>query len=315
MRRLLVVALVAGCGSFEDPNIVIDFRVLAMTAEPPEQVVPFDPVNPPEDIEELGLVDTTICALIADPAEARGMAWRMNVCARTDTRRCDDPERPFFEFARGRIDDPERADEPQPACGVLSPDPALALVLEDAISLDDLAGFGGVDVAVEIVVTAGDEELHGSKRVRYSPQLPPERVGNRNPTVEQIDVLEGGPSPLPLGRCADQPDPIEVASGGELRLEPVEPPGVREEYVVPTLDGGSRRFTELLRYQWLATAGEWTRGTTGGERDASGQLPPLDTRWRAPDDITEPTDVSLWMLQRDERLGQAWFESCVRVVP
>jgi hypothetical protein len=50
-RRHGLVALVAGlglvgCGSFEDPAIVLDLRVLAMRAEPPEQLFPVDPAQP-----------------------------------------------------------------------------------------------------------------------------------------------------------------------------------------------------------------------------------------------------------------------------
>ena len=30
---------------------------------------------------------------------------------------------------------------------------------------------------------------------------------------------------------------------------------------------------------------------------------------------TLPLDVPLWIIQRDERGGTAWFESCVRVIP
>ena len=44
------------------------------------------------------------------------------------------------------------------------------------------------------------------------------------------------------------------------------PEGVREDYVVPTFDGGSRMFTESLTYQWLAGDGEWSRSRTGGCR-------------------------------------------------
>ena len=40
-----------------------------MTATPPEQVFPFDPDHPPQSIDELGLVDATVCGLIADPAQ------------------------------------------------------------------------------------------------------------------------------------------------------------------------------------------------------------------------------------------------------
>ena len=32
-------------------------------------------------------------------------------------------------------------------------------------------------------------------------------------------------------------------------------------------------------------------------------------------DLDGPTDVTLWLVQRDERLGEAWYEACVRVEP
>jgi len=324
---LLLVVLAAGCGSFEDPTIVLDLRVLAITADPPEQVVPFDPANPPDDPADVPLVDSELCALVADPAASRRLRWEMTVCAPVDDLRCpDDAEHPEFVIDGGTIEDPEEADDPQAACGTLPADPALLLVIEDAISIDSLAGFGGIDVAVELRVWpedggggGDDEEIFAAKRVRYAPLLPPERVANTNPTVEQISILvadgERDPIPLPLGRCADQPSPIRIAAGARLELEPLEPEGVRETYVVPTFDGGSRTFTESLTYQWLASDGGWTRSSTGGPRDISGELPPLSTKWEAPEEVTEETDVSLWMIQRDERLGAAWFESCVRVVP
>src|SRR5690606_16067340 len=49
MVKPVVVTLalaVAGCGSFQDPDIVIDFRVLALSASVPEQIVDIDIANP-----------------------------------------------------------------------------------------------------------------------------------------------------------------------------------------------------------------------------------------------------------------------------
>ena len=40
-------------------------------------------------------------------------------------------------------------------------------------------------------------------------------------------------------------------------LFPVSRDGDKEEYVLPTLDGQSERFTEYLTYQWIATAGSF----------------------------------------------------------
>jgi hypothetical protein len=319
VRRALLIAALAGCGSFEDPAIVIDLRMVAMTGQPPEQVLPLD--DPDQLVEHL--VDVEVCARVADPASRRRLSWRMTACAPRDDLRCpEDDGRPWYQIGAGSIEDPETASTSQLACATLRGDAELLLLLEDAIADDPLAGFGGVDLAVAIEVwPEGDREeaIFGAKRVRYAAQLPAERVANTNPFVERIDILveDADPMPLRLGRCVDQPRLLRISAGADLPLEPVEPPGVREEYLVPTFEGDARMFTETLTYQWLATAGSWTRGSTGGPRDASGTFPPLDTRWLAPDpeDVTEEMDVTLWMIQRDERLGVAWYESCVRVVP
>lgn len=333
MKRGLITAaaLLAGaCGSFEDPLIVIDLRVLAISAEPPEQVMPFDPQNPPdgpEDFDELGLVDTQICSLIADPGTSRGLSWRMEVCAPNSDLRCDEDnvDVTTYEISRGRIDDPEEAATPQMACGTLTAEPTLLLVLEEAISFDDLSGFGGIDIMVELEVIPDDldeaDAIYAGKRIRYSPQLPPERVANNNPTIDRIEVdvdpEDGVPWTLPLGRCADQARPVRIAASEDLPLMPIPSQGASEDYLVPTFDGDVRMFTESPTYQWLASAGSWRRGTTGGPRDVTGLFPPLDNTYRPPanEDVPEEIDVSLWVIQRDERLGLTWYESCVTVVP
>jgi hypothetical protein len=317
-------ALAGACGSFEDPAIVIDLRLIGMTAEPPEHVIPFDPLAPPEPAELAALLeDTEVCAVVADPGRTRRLTWRMLVCAPTDDLRCQerDDDHPWLEVGTGTIDDPERAATAQRACATVRGGAGLLLVIEDAIGVDPLAGFGGVDVAavIEVRPEGGDDDdaIFGAKRIRYAPQLPAERVANTNPTLDGLDVVVAGRDPfrLRLGRCADHDDWLQIAAGEDLPLAPAEPDGIREDYVVPTFEGEARMFTEVMTYQWLATEGSWTRGSTGGPRDLSGSFPPLDTRWRTPREIDEAHEVSLWVIQRDERLGAAVFESCVRVVP
>ncbi|HSK00996.1 MAG TPA: hypothetical protein VK932_07135, partial [Kofleriaceae bacterium] len=144
------------------------------------------------------------------------------------------------------------------------------------------------------------------------------RTANNNPTLVQIEATTSGRAfMLPAGRCVDQDQPVELRAGQTMRLTPVEPEGAREVYVVPRLDGEQQTFTETLTYQWLASAGGFSSGSTGGPRDVAGNPAPLFTDYRAPaaKDLTGPTDVGIWTVQRDERLGAAWYESCVRVVP
>jgi hypothetical protein len=329
---LVLAALsAAACdASFDDPAIVVDLRILGMQAEPPEIVIPYDPDDPTAvDIDDLGAVE--VCALVADPGATRGLSYRMKVCPPTGSGRCASRDRegnqvPTIELEGGAVEDPERAGAPVRMCSTIEASLDLALVLQASVRADDLAGFGGVSAQVELRVTpedGGDEEVVGFKRVRYSPELPAGRVANRNPSLDGVtvarapSVVRGQDFEMPLGRCG-QIEPWPVAPGERVMLLPRETAGSREDYLIPTFDGGSRSYTENLRYQWLATAGKFSRRNSGGELDSVGNAPPLDSRWTAPDDPAEIGDgleVRLWIIQRDERGGQSWVESCVRVVP
>jgi hypothetical protein len=213
-RAAIALAVLAGaCGSFEDPAIVLDLRILAMTAEPPEQVVPFDPANP----LNVDLAPVEVCALIAEPDVERPLHWAMTACRPLSDRRCDEPDAPIVAMGNGTIDDPETAATPQRACATLPPGPELLAVLQDTIENDELSGFGGVDINVMIrVVPPGDDEataVYGGKAVRFAPKIPEERVANANPTLDRIelDAGDGRLVPLALGRCVDQVDVMTVS--------------------------------------------------------------------------------------------------------
>jgi hypothetical protein len=325
MRRLhptlLLAALAAaGCGNFETPSIVLDLRTIGAIAEPPEVVAPFDLEDPEASIDELE--EVSVCVLPADPTESRRLEWNMVACAPQDSKRCDDAGAPFVDVGFGFIDDPEETG--QRPCGVIPVNAGLVAVIEDAVSADSLAGFGGIAVQVEIWVRPEGatlaEAAFAAKQVLYAPQIPAERVANSNPTVERFEyTIDGGAEPLdlPLGRCGEI-TPVELAAGSAITIEPIEPDGVREDYVLPTFDGEVRMITEYMRYAWYATAGDWRREESGGPRDFAGNQPPLDTTWTADiaeEELGDGLDVPLWMIQRDERGGQSWYESCLHVTP
>jgi hypothetical protein len=307
---------------FEDETEVIDLRPIAVTASPPEQVLDIDPGNlPSPDALLAQLQPIDICALAGDPFD-RPLRWTFTVCVEGDDVRCDEG-RPKIELAAAVTPDPETA-LPQPQmCARLQPDILLLAVLQSAIDADPLSGFSGIDLLLQWRVSAeGAPEEYAGKRLRFAAKVPANRVANKNPSVTGFTAtIENGGEPvevpLPLGRCVDQAAPITIAPGGRVRILPVEPEGLREAYVVPTFDGGAREFTETITYQWLTSAGSFSSGSSGGKRDPFGNLPEIDStfRTRNPRDVPEPIDASIWIVQRDERLGEAWFESCVRVVP
>jgi len=295
MRRAawlaVAVSFAAGCETgFETQSLVIDLRVLAVRSDPAEVVVDVDP----DDLASVQLPPVTFTALLADPAGPRPLEYTWTACPETMSLRCDDPDVTFsLQFGGGTTD---VSVEPSATLQVNLP------LLMAALEQDEFLGLGGIPVIAELVLRAPDGNvIHAAKRIFFGPRVPPEKVANLNPTLAEL-------------RARDAPFPEETALVvtrlEEIELMPVEPPDAREVYVVPTLDGGSRTFTENLRYSWLATGGTFKDEFTGGATDIFGNTPLLQTRWTAPG---EPGSITLWLVQRDERGGTSWTRRTVQV--
>jgi len=325
MRHLLPLTLLAtACSSFENPEVVLDFRVLAMSAEPAEQVIDVDiqqPQPPATLLEQV--VPTEVCALLSDRDFDRRLRWEMTVCAFDNDLRCEE-DSPRYVIGSGLFDDPEQASTSPRLCDTIQPDGNLLGVALYSFENDQLRGLGGIYYGALLRVGGEDtdpaEDLFAAKNLRLMPRIPATVEANHNPTLASLEAMllpDGAPTPLTFGRCRDQVAPFEMPPNTQVRITPIEPDGVRESYVAPTIDGMGRTFTESLTYQWLATAGNYSAGTTGGTRDAFGNPATLFTDWRSPKatDLDGPTDVDLWVIQRDERLGVQWFETCIRVLP
>jgi hypothetical protein len=320
MRWAALAACLAGCTTFEDPDIVIDLRVIAMQADKPEQVVDVDLSNPQQPAMLLSqLDDATVCAYVADPARDRELRYTLTLCSHGGEDRCSTDADTVI--GSGIVDDPETSPNRVAMCAPIAPNANLLGVLLDTLDGDVLGGLGGVDYMVQLAVGGVDADpaldQFAAKWLRVAPRIPVARQANRNPTIERLDaaVERADAGPLMLRRCADGAAPLTVRTRDTVRLTPIEAPGAREDYVVPTLDGMGRMFTESLTYQWIASAGGFSAGTTGGPRDISGNPQPLFTDWHAPSaaDLAGPTDVTLWMIQRDERYGVQLYETCIHV--
>lgn len=323
MKWAVVLAALAGCSSFEDPDIVVDLRVLGMSATIPEQVVDIDIENPQQPTELLAqLVPSDVCVLLADPAFDRRLRYQFHVCVFGAGSRCD--EDVMVPIGSGVIEDPDWTVPAPQMCATVQPNGNLLGVLLETLNEDILAAVGGIEYLVVVTVRGEEQDpsadQYAAKTLRVAPRYPAGRLPNRNPSLTSIEATfrdTGTVVPLDLRRCVEQTAPLEVKAGTTLRLTPIEPEGVREAYSIATLDGKSQVFNESLTYQWVASAGGYSSGGTGGPRDLTGNPAPLFSDWKAPPprDITAPTDVQLWIVQRDERLGVQWYESCVRVVP
>jgi len=331
VKRLALLAFVAACGNFQDPDIVLDLRVEAMVAEPANQVVDITAQSQPADVLAQ-LAPTTVCALTSDPSFDGGLDWSMTLCNTATNDRCADKTNgsnvsPAFVIGSGTIDDPDTTSPEPQLCATIQPDANFADVLVNSIQTDPLMGLGGVNYS--IVLEVGDIGVDPSldqfaeKELQVIPRIPSNVTQNHNPTISGMTASVNGnhAGPFALGRCADLAAagkaPLIVNTDDIVRLTPIEPPGIHETYVVPTIDGGSQMFTEAISYQWNAGNGSFSYDVTGGPVDLFGNTPPLFTDWYAPSSgsITDVTDVPFFVMQRDDRLGEAWFEACIRVMP
>ncbi len=296
--------------NFEPQSIVIDLRVLAMQANPPEVIVDVDPRHP--DPSQLTIPDVHLRALVADPGPTRRLAWHALACAPTGTGRCslivdpEDPHAPILDLGGGVIEDPE--DLPA-APGVDILFHATPELLMTAIDAAPLGGIDGVVVQIELrVAPEGDSDekdaVYAEKGVVFTPRLPMDKQANRNPTL--TDMTADG-APWSASDCT-----IVVAPGAEVDLMPIEDPMDLEVYQLERVDGGADSFMESLRYQWFATAGEFSDDQTGGPKSIFGEIPNLDTKWTAP---AMAGPVSFYVVQRDERGGATWVQRCLTVGP
>lgn len=318
---LVVLAFATGaCGDFEKPSIILDLRVLNIRTEPPEIVSPFDPNNP----MDLSLAPVDVCAMVADPTASERLTWSMAICGPTDSGVCDETDRPIMDLGGGTVDDPEEADNPVRICTTIPDGGLIPIILQDAISADSLAGFGGIALQVELRVrpegTPVDTAELAKKRVVYAPKIPEQRVANTNPRVGDFIVTRanGRSERMFLGRCIDQPAPLRMNAGEKVTIYPSEPAGIREDYVLPTFDLSYREFTENMRYNWYSTEGSWSPETTGGPTDPIGNEPVRHTEYTAPRDpdvVGDGIDVQMWFVQRDERAGSSDYDACIHVDP
>jgi hypothetical protein len=308
-RPWLALALLGACSfGFETPSIVLDLRVLAIVAEPPEIVIDIDPENPEGAAPQLDANPFTIRVLVADPGQTRRLEWDMTACPENNNHRCDDPDAPAQNVGSGIIQAPSGNSGEQPTATFV---PSL-LVVSESVQADDLLGFGGIPVNVQVRIWPEgqpEQKIYAAKRIFVSPRLPAQRVANTNPVITSVNVGGETGTPLVQGSCASGAVAITVAPEAELQLFPIETEATREPYVLPTYNGGSRSFVENIQYNWYSTSGEWDRESSGGDEGPSGE-PPIDTTWTAPKAAQQ---VPVWVVMRDERGGQAWFEYCVVV--
>ena len=293
MRVLSLLLLAAACTpDFASQSDVTDLRVLAVQAEPPE--AQYDATSSPPSIDPV-----RVTILAADPRTATPMTMTFQLCAPTDTRRCDDG--------------PATAPVVMPLRPLDLQVPPAALL--EALNADDLKGFGGVRVQFSFSVENGDPEgpVYGSKVLLFSPRG---GTPNRNPLLKDVqltqDAVPYGPGTAdPSAAPCDQATPIDLPIDVEIGLRPRLQEGAREQYVTTDYRGNQVTLTEQPRYSFYVTPGAEI-GVDSADEPLDGVAPP-DGLSRITARVAGAKGT-LWIVVRDGRGGESWASWCWQAV-
>jgi len=276
------LAAAAACTpSFQTPSDVNDLRVLAVQAEPPEAQY---------DATSADRVHIRILAV--DPANDGAFAlMKWDICAPTDSRRCDQPIIPQAAGSQTRHGGNE-----------FSTDIAIpASLVQDLVGNDKLGGYLGTFFA-QFSFSVVDGDPHGAvyadKSLVYSRRDHPP---NHNPLLIGVAVTVGGVA----DRTLAPDEKFVVKLGTEYGLRPIPAADARETYDTTDLTGKPVHLTEQLSYSFFTTpGGEFDRDTADEPFD--GVAPP-DGLTRFDAFRASTASSTIWLVVRDGRGGESWI--------
>jgi hypothetical protein len=343
---LLAGAPLAACDELDDPSTVVDLRLLAVAAEPPEVVL--DPADPAGELPAI-----QVTPLVADPAGGgRPLTIAVRACA-------NDPRAPSAPGAgteasgnypaggaRSSVGSARCPAGDSPTSFAVLPEAPLGTPivfrptraqLAAALEADVFPGHlgrphGGFDlglpITLDLTVQAGADSAGAVKRVVFwAAPVRPDQRPNRNPVITDVHAFpDRDPVSLdPRGEVAPLPPQQRrvVPVGSKLWLEPRG--AEAEPYVTAVIDRQTDQArpqdvpAETLRFSFYATAGKFEPRETLSERGfgvvGSGRVP-LEARYEPPPAGDLPAgglDVEVWIVVRDERGGASWVTRQLRV--
>jgi hypothetical protein len=278
---LFLCAAAACTPDFQSQSQVIDLRVLAVQAEPPE--AQFD--------ADGGAVDPVkLTVLAVDPVRPSSLATlSASLCEPTDAGLCNEAlslPQPTLTRDGGTLFT-TTLEVPQP-------------VLAQAAGASDLGAFDGIRVQYSFSVADGDPAgpQTGEKVVIYSPRGG--HAPNKNPILRGVSAIEpdGGSTFLADGQL------LAAQPGVDIGLTPLLPPDQIERYTTTDLRGNLIDLIEFPAYSFFTTPGGQFDRETASEPVDGGVAPPQGlTRFQAPDGGSG----TLWVVVRDGRGGESWL--------
>jgi hypothetical protein len=296
------VAAVAACTpDFQSARDVTDLRVLAVRQEAVEPDGSSIFADAKVDFAASYVQPVRVKMLVADPQPHRALTVAGQLCAPTDSGRCDEGQALTLQPSTGS----SPAVDQEPFFNLSIPPEAVAA----AQQADDLKGFGGI--RVQFSMQADDGDPHGpvlaSKILLYT--TGPDSSRNHNPEIAQVEVTLDGQhvqTVVPGGT-------LSLQAGVEYGLRPIlgsGPSGI-EEYDTIDLSGNPVHLREEPRYSFFTTA------PASVDRDIADE--PLPDQPQPANGIARITlsgpGAMLWVVARDGRGGIGWISVPCEVTP
>jgi hypothetical protein len=322
-RTFLLLVTLTGCSfGFESPGVVLDRRILAIQAEPPEFIVGSAMMPPP----------IVITALVVDPTDTGApQSYQWRYCQ-------PDLARTPFASAAAYDQTTQRCTEDSDANKFNQGDKPLAdLTATLSIPFESITVAQGLAMAgqstwtpvqVQLKVSDGTKApLYATKQFVVSSPGPGDRLANKNPHLTGLlfddkpwDATT--PAVVTFKQCTtDALEEIPDPKGGAKatvkvchhKITPVYDAATEEEaYLVQLLmpaDDGSTKLgvTERLRFDWYTEQGTFTKNHTEHPSAVTPKATdPLSTKWVEPPRVTEAKTSRFWVVVSDGRGGTSW---------
>ena len=292
------IAAAAACTpDFESPRDVADLRVLAIRQEAVEADGSSMFADATVDFANSKVQPVRVKALVADPQPRSALTVDAQICAPTDSERCDEGPALAVDGSTGS----STGIEQEPLFGGETGSSIPAEALAAAQQADDLKGFGGI--RVQFTMRADDDDPHGpvfaSKILLYT--TGPDSVRNHNPEIASLEITRDGEH---FKTVADG-ETLFLDAGLEYGVRPALGSGASgiEEYDTTDLSGNRVHLREQPRYSFFTTA------PASFDRDTADE--PLPDQPQPANGIARLTvsgpGAVLWVVVRDGRGGVGWI--------
>lgn len=311
MRLWLVVIAslgVAACGNLDAIDYVRDLRILAMRADPPDQLLDPNALRAGVQAGTSSTAPVQITALVAWPNNGNAQIdYQFSTCALLDPNAFSCiPTSPAYQvFDSGTT---TASSGTVQISTTLSPnDVQIALALQQ----DSYHGFGGLRLPVNITLQTSSDRVVGTKLVVYTlPTAGSAYVPNQNPNISGATV-ESTPWPNPgaftFSTAAQPKDGWDIT--------PLFDPNEQVAYQVPTFAGGTLPLSESWLFDYFSTFGDYfSPVTTGGTAIATNVKNPPDSHFTPPAQ-SATTPGTVYVVVRDGRGGENWLVLDAELTP